>query len=489
AGGATGGCTGSVSEGTTMRKKILLVDAHQQRGDVTEALLRKDGFEVCRIEDRDEIPERMAAEKPDALILAAKEGEEASLCSVIEETDRPVFVVSSDDAPKLVVQVIKAGAKDFLKFPFDRSLKEVLFAHFDDTCDLDLDLSENPTHYDLLFASRSEKLRSIRMIVDQVAGTDITVLIRGESGTGKGVAARAIANRSRRAKKPFITVNCAALPEVLLESELFGYEKGAFTGAQQRKPGKFEFANGGTIFLDEISEMSPSLQAKLLQVLQDGEFSRLGSNTEVKVDTRVIAATNRDLEKAVADGSFREDLFYRLNVVSIFLPPLRERKEDIKPLMRYFVQKYNRQYNRNFPGFSKEAEELFLDYDWPGNVRELENMTKRAVVLQDERVLQNEILTRKLNSPSATSTAATQSPPPTAPEREGVLGLPKPTIRLNFDEPISLKEIAKEAARNAEREVIGQVLQKTRWNRKEAARILQISYKALLYKIRECGLE
>src|SRR5207237_5840253 len=228
-------------------------------------------------------------------------------------------------------------------------------------------------------------------LIDRVADTDVTVLVRGESGTGKELVARALHASSLRRDKPFVKVNCAALPTELLESELFGFERGAFTGAIQHKPGKFEFANHGTMFLDEIGDMSPPLQAKLLQVLQDGEFSRLGGKHDVHVDVRVLAATNQDLEQAVGDGKFREDLFFRLNVVSIHLPPLRDRREEIPILTEYFLKKYSVQYNKPYSEISPETMRLFMDYDWPGNVRELENLIKRAVVLGSETLIRKEI--------------------------------------------------------------------------------------------------
>src|SRR5207248_10752495 len=239
--------------------------------------------------------------------------------------------------------------------------------------------------------NHSTRLAEVRYLVDRVADTDVTVLVRGESGTGKELVARALHASSLRRDKPFVKVNCAALPTELLESELFGFERGAFTGAIQHKPGKFEFANRGTMFLDEISEMSPALQAKLLQVLQDGEFSRLGGKHDVHVDVRTIAATNRDLERAVAEGQFREDLFFRLNVVSIELPPLRERREEIPILTDYFLKKYSVQYNKPHTDVSADTMRLFMDHDWPGNVRELENLIKRAVVLGSEAPIRKEI--------------------------------------------------------------------------------------------------
>src|SRR4029079_8956910 len=238
------------------------------------------------------------------------------------------------------------------------------------------DQLQSQSRYKMLFGE-SSRMAEVQDLIERVADTDVTVLVRGESGTGKELVARALYASSLRRDKPFVKVHCAALPTEVLESELFGFERGAFTGAIQRKPGKFEFANHGTMFLDEIGELQPSLQAKLLQVLQDGEFSRLGGKHDVSVDVRVVAATNRELERAVADGQFREDLFFRLNVVCITLPPLRDRREEIPMLADYFFKKYSLQYNRTHNALSADTLELFLDYQWPGNVRELENLIKR----------------------------------------------------------------------------------------------------------------
>jgi two-component system response regulator AtoC len=327
----------------------------------------------------------------------------------------------------------------------------------------------------MILGGDNERMREVREIIEQVADTDITVLIRGDSGTGKEVVARTIFQLSGRRDRPFVKVNCAALPSELLESELFGFEKGAFTGAQRRKLGKFEYANHGTIFLDEISEMHPNLQAKLLQVLQDGEFSRLGGESDVRVDTRVIAATNRQLEEAVAEGAFREDLYYRLNVVTVHLPPLRERKDAIPLLVDYFLRKYNEQYRKEVKQLSPETLALFMGYNWPGNVRELENYVKRMVVLENEQAVLEGLQLRE------------QSRGPAARNGE-LLDLVSLDAEIAEGKGIDLKAIAKQAAQLAEKRVIERVLAQTRWNRKEAAERLQISYKALLYKMKENGL-
>jgi len=287
-----------------------------------------------------------------------------------------------------------------------------------------------------------------------------------------------------------VKVNCAALPTELLESELFGFEKGAFTGAIQQKPGKFEFANHGTMFLDEIGDISYPLQAKLLQVLQDGGFARLGGKADVQVDVRLIAATNRDLETAVASGQFREDLYFRLNVVTINLPPLRDRREEIPILTDHFLRKYSVQYNKPMTLISPELSQQFLTYDWPGNVRQLENLIKRMVVLGTEAGIARELLQPVMSAPRPLAVPAPRAvapPPPTVDvvddEAEPARAVPAGATS------VSLKDIARTAAREAERELILRMLTRTRWNRKEAAENLGISYKALLYKIKENGLD
>ncbi len=346
----------------------------------------------------------------------------------------------------------------------------------------------------------SPQLAEVRALIDRVAETDVTVMIRGESGTGKELVARAIRANSPRTNNPFIKVNCAALPTELLESEMFGFERGAFTGALQAKPGKFEFANHGTIFLDEIGEMNPSLQAKLLHVLQDGQFSRLGGHTDVRVDVRIIAATNRCLEDAVADGSFREDLFFRLNVVCIYMPPLRERREEIPGLVQHFLAKYSAHYKRPGTKISDATLNAFMDHDWPGNVRELENVIQRIVILGSESHASNPLMTRRADRPPVpiVQRAAPLAPmppaappppsPPTVLETVAVDRAVEQEVHAAGDQP-SLKLIGRAAARAAERELILRMLHRTRWNRKEAAEMLGISYKALLYKIKENRLD
>jgi two-component system response regulator AtoC len=310
----------------------------------------------------------------------------------------------------------------------------------------------------------SPQMRAIRSVIESIADTDATVLIRGESGVGKDLVARAIHAASSRRHGPFVKVNCAAIPATLLESELFGHEKGAFTGAYRCKPGQFEYANQGTIYLDEIAELTLALQAKLLHVLQDFRFSRLGGRQMLTVDSRVIAATNRNLDEAMASGEFRHDLYYRINVVEIRVPPLRERREEIPELASRFLARFNAQYGRQKQLMPETLRQL-VEYPWAGNVRELENVIRRLVVLGDDEQVMEALLARGRNGSNQHGSA------------------------LRFAAAGSnLKEIGRRAAREAERTALVEVLERVRWNRSEAARILHVSYKTLLSKIADCGL-
>ena len=336
------------------------------------------------------------------------------------------------------------------------------------------------------------QMREVRDLIDRVADTDVTVLIRGESGTGKELVARAVHEASPRRERAFVKVNCAALPSELLESELFGFERGAFTGAVQQKPGKFEFANHGTMFLDEISEMGPPLQSKLLQVLQDGEFARLGGRQDVKVDVRVVTATNRDLEGAVAEGQFREDLYFRLNVVCITLPPLRQRRDEIPRLTEFFLAHYSQHYNKPPMAMATDTLRLFAEYPWPGNVRELENLLKRMVILGTDTAIRRELADAIAGRQMRVSPIPVIEQAAQAAAQAASAPLPSPVAAPPPPPPVplgSLKDIGRMAAREAERELIYRTLQQTRWNRREAAEILGISYKALLYKIKEAELD
>jgi two-component system, NtrC family, response regulator AtoC len=316
---------------------------------------------------------------------------------------------------------------------------------------------------ELTVFGESAAMLLIRQKIEKVSGADVPVLIQGESGTGKEVIARMVHRRSPRSEGPFIKVNCAAIPGTLLESELFGYEKGSFTGAVTAKQGRVELANGGTLFLDEIGEMDLAIQAKLLQLLQDSQFWRIGGRENISVDVRVICATNRDLEVEIAEGRFRQDLFYRINVVQVHLPALRERSEDIQSLVRYFVEQHSRKYGSSVQIPSEYALRLLQKHRWPGNIRELSNLIERYTILGTEDAITNEL-------------AGSVS----APRRSN--------LESHSSGSIPLKNITRHSVQELERKIILRALIAHRWNRKRAALDLKISYRALLYKIRQAGL-
>jgi two-component system response regulator AtoC len=381
-----------------------------------------------------------------------------------------IVVITDADGSEGALEAASLGADDFLQKPFNADdLENVIksaLARPRRSWERNPDDDARLRLHEEVGLWRSPKMQEVREIIEQAARVDVTVLICGETGTGKDVVARAIHEESVRQSGPYVKVNCAAVPRELLESELFGHERGAFTGAHQLKIGKFESADRGTIFLDEIGDLHPALQGKLLHVLQDGQFSRVGGRSTVKVDVRVLAATNQDLEQAVAAGRFREDLYYRLNVIQIVVPPLRERPEEIPILAEYFMHRYSQLFRRESLRMPAETLQRLLHHRFPGNVRELENMIKRMIVLGDP-------LLRRSSLPAPTGGGI---------EEHGASRAPKSTA-------VSLKDIGRRAAQVAEREAMLQALEQTQWNRVRAAKLLEISYRALLYKIKDAGLD
>src|SRR5215210_747004 len=330
-----------------------------------------------------------------------------------------VIMLSGRNQASTIVEAVRLGAAEYVVKPddpeglgeiaLDVAIKNAIEKNrlVSELSELRQQLSDDE---DRAVWGNSEKMRGIAQVIEQVSDSDVTVLIRGESGVGKELVSRAIHQRSTRRNRPFVKVNCAALPAELLESELFGHERGAFTGAATTRIGKFEQADTGTLFMDEIGELKPALQSKLLHVMQDAEFTKLGSNKRIEVDVRVVAATNRDLEKMMVSGDFREDLYYRLRVIEVIVPPLRERRDEVPALTDFFVARYSRKYNRPLKPVSDELRRMFLQYEWPGNIRELENMIKRVVVLQEETLVIREIERNMQRTAAAAAPVAAAAP-------------------------------------------------------------------------------
>ena len=414
------------------------------------------------------------------------------------------IMLSGREQAATIVEAVRLGAADYVVKPDDPeglgeiALDSAIKSAIEKTrlvseiTELRRQLSDDQDRA-FLFWGDSPDMQAIATVIEQVSDSDVTVLIRGESGVGKELVARAIHQRSSRRERPFVKVNCAALPAELLESELFGHEKGAFTGAATTRIGKFEQAHTGTIFLDEIGEMKAPLQAKLLHVLQDAQFTKLGSNKPIDVDVRVVAATNRDLEAMLLRGEFREDLYYRLKVIEVTVPPLRERRNEIVNLTEFFIDRYARRYNRPVRQLSEELAQLFQTYEWPGNIRELENMIKRIVILQDEALVVREMSRAPRTSVAYAGVGAGDARGATADEPEdvddGTDDEPQPDVPVAMAPAGSrLADVAKAAALKAERTIIEDTLNQVQWNRRRAAQQLGVSYKTLLNKIKESGI-
>jgi len=444
---------------------VLVVDDDERlRKQVYWAL--KDSYSIFQAENRTQTRQLMQSTRVDLVLLdlrlppAVDTPEEGM--KTLEEIRRvkpeiKVIVITADKKEETCLRAINNGAYDYFSKPFDLKemrivLKRALYRQDLEREIQHLRLSSEKRYEFANIVGKSEPMTKIFEMIETVAQADCTVLLRGDSGTGKELVARAIHYTSQRTGSSFVPLNCAAIPESLLESELFGYEKGAFTGAATRKLGKFELASGGTILLDEIADMSLAMQAKILRAVQERTFERVGGTRPIKVDTRVIAATNKDLEELMSKGAFREDLYYRLNVVAIHLPALRERKKDIPLLVSHFLRKYNRVDDKNAKGISSQALKLLMDYDWPGNVRELENVIERAVVLgQGDMFLPSDFSLKAGGKPL----------------KSGV---------TSSSVDISLAE--------AEKRLIEDTLKLTHWNQTKAAKILRIHRNTLRRKIR-----
>jgi len=458
------------------KEKILIIDDEPSIRKYLQTLLEVDGFEVTAAASGTEGLEAIGGgAKPDFVILDVLMPEMDGLETLrrLIQMDRGlnVIMLSCSNEVSTVVEAIRLGAHDYLTKPFEKPELDAALLKCRQKKQLKAENQALREYCDQLtedmsFLVASPQMLKIRQQILQIAPVDVPVFISGESGVGKEVVARMIHLRSTRRQQAFVKVNCAALPGELLESELFGYEQGAFTGAVRAKPGKFELANKGTIFLDEIAEMPPHLQAKLLHVLQDNQFSRLGARGGIQVDVRVLAATNVHVADAMRSGRFREDLYYRLSVLSLHVPPLRERTDEIPMLFRHFLVKYSEKFQKPVPEPTEHLLEATLRYTWPGNLRELENFVKRYVILEDNDGSLRELL------------ELTEAQQRVSPREE---------VRAPAEQ--GLKALVRGLKDEAEMEAIADALDKTNWCRKDAAKMLGISYKALLYKMRQFNLD
>jgi len=460
---------------------VMVADDERNVRVLLKEILEDDGYEVIVAEDGEKAVNTVSKYNIDCALLDVRmpvlDGLEAFLKIKEISPDLPVIFLTAYGSSDLAIKAMKKGAYDYLTKPFDVEELKIKVKKAIDLRKITLSIKNKKRTFDYTedeIIGNSLAMQEVYKEVGRVTGSDATVLLRGESGTGKELFAKAMYLHSNRKDKPFIIVNCAAIPESLLESELFGHEKGAFTDAISRHIGKFEAASSGTIFLDEIEDMSLNLQSKLLRILQEKTFNRVGSTETITSDVRVIAATNRNLEELVKNGEFREDLYYRLNVVTITIPPLRDRKEDIPLLVSYFVAKYSKKYNKSAQGADKEALEMFMDYDWPGNVRELENVIARGVIVTSAPFITKEHLSKELIDHFKTEEEKNES-----------INIEK--THSNVIEPDEVTPLP-ELIEKIERHEILKALEVSQGNKTKAAKMLGISRKSLFNKLRQYNI-
>jgi len=467
------------------KKQLLVVDDEPNLRRVLSALLDRDGYDVHTAEDGQQALEILEDHHVDMLLTDLRmprvDGMELLRRALSMDPELPVVIITAHGTVDNAVEALKTGAFDYITKPFDQAEVRTIVKKALRTRDLaaaeasrlETSASDDEVRYGII--GRSAPIREVYAVLERVADTPTTVLVTGESGTGKELVARALHENSSRRDKPFIKVNCAAIPRDLMESELFGYERGAFTGAVGSKPGRFELASGGTLFLDEIGSIPIEMQVKLLRAIQESEFERVGGIKTIRVDVRLVAATNSDLRKEIEQGTFRDDLYYRLNVVPIRLPALRERIEDIPLLWSHFLEKFNTRLNKRIEGLTEEAELALMSYPWHGNIRELENVVERAVLFADGSRIELCDLPSEVRD-----TVLSPRPRPVA--------TPVPAPEDSPGAAEGLKEQVKAAMTRLERELIQRALDQTHGNVTHAARLLKISRKGLQLKMKELGL-
>ncbi len=478
------------------RRTVLVVDDEVNLRKVLSATLKREGFDILTAGDGEEALEVLAKHAVDLVLTDLRMPRMDGMKLLEHVLDRhagiPVVILTAHGTVDVAVEAMKLGAFDFLSKPFDQDELKLVLHKASATAQLSTAEPEAGQGHGSRFGlvGHSPKLGAVFKMIEKVAGAPTTVLITGESGTGKELVASAIHHASPRKDKPFIRINCAAIPRDLIESELFGYERGAFTGAVQSKPGRFELADGGSLFLDEIGEIPMEMQVKLLRVLQESEFERVGGVTTTRIDVRLIAATNRDLRAEIGAGKFREDLFHRLNVVPIELPPLRARTEDIPLLVEHFRHKYNKRLGKKIPvdRIGEGAMACLAAYTWPGNIRELENVMERAVLFADGGEITQEELPDQIRRCIADPAEALPSDPGTRADARVVSQVERSAAGSPVAPIGPLKEIIRQHTETLEKDLITRALEETGGNVTQAARKLAISRKSLQNKMKELKL-
>ncbi|HTJ47787.1 MAG TPA: sigma-54 dependent transcriptional regulator [Kofleriaceae bacterium] len=477
--------------------RILVADDEPNLRRVLTAILRRDGHEVALATDGAEALEVMQTGDVDVVITDLRmpkvDGMDVLRHAAKHSPHVPVIMITAYGSVGQAVEAIKAGAFDYIEKPFeqdqirvvvDKAVKQAIANRAAPRQTL-YPASGDDTKGRFGLVGDSNEMQSIFDVIDKVADTPSTVLITGESGTGKELVAKALHEGSSRKGGPFIKINCAAIPKTLMESELFGYEKGAFTGATSSKPGRFELADGGTLFLDEIGEIPVEMQVKLLRAIQESEFERVGGLKTIKVDVRLITATNRDLEQEIKNGNFREDLFYRLNVVPLAIPPLRKRRGDIPLLVRHIIKKFNERLKKNVSGISDEALASLEGHGWPGNIRELENVLERTILFCKGGIIERSDLPEDIAAHVAPAAAPAGA---SASDDDEVEDGTVDAIPGELSADTSLKDIVRAETSRVERELIAKALDETGGNVTQAAKLLKISRKSLQMKMKELGL-